>query len=174
MGKRNRQGTAASVLYRTLRSNQLAKRHWWQKPLDRQPAHWDEKLWLDDAQLAVQPISAARLLFTRGNSIAATARMRPRETARNGGEVNDIPSGRLIDARALEPPEQRATGTARKRNASFGFDFSWSLTDQHHLRIRRLRYDRPDYFAEATPAAARESGAMSVERERSCLSVHDE
>jgi hypothetical protein len=99
--------------------------------------------------------------------------MRSGKTAGNGGDVNAVASGCLIDAGALEPPEQRAPGTAREWNASFRFHLSRRLTDEHRLRIRRLRDYRPDSFAEATPAASRESRAMSVERERSGWSAHD-
>src|SRR5262249_28057455 len=102
--------------------------------LDRQPPNRDQQLRANDAELALEPLTACVLLLTRRNPVAAPARTRTRKAARDRRDVDATPRGRLVDARAREPAEERLASASRKGATAGRFDLSRRLPDEHHVR----------------------------------------
>ena len=92
--------------------------------------------------------------------------MRPRIAARDGGDVEQLPRGRLVEARALEPAEERAAGAAGERLAARRLDLARRLTDEHRPRRARVRDDRQNRPTRGRTAGTRRA-ARSARRARS-------
>lgn len=146
--ERNHNRLPASVVDCLLCTDQLRQRNVRKKPLNRQPAHWNQNRRLNDLQLCLEPIGAARLLLTARNAVPSPAGVWSRVAARDSRDVNGLARRDLVDSRSGEPTKESLSRSARKRYSTFGLHLSGSLTHEHHLRIGRLREDRPNPRAE--------------------------
>lgn len=137
VGQGNQIKPCFAIPYPKLLPNALVQPPIRQELFDRQLAHRNHQLWLENLHLFLQPRPTVRNLLTRRHSISARL-LFPGKTAAHRRHVNPTPETRLIQpGLLLEPLEERLSCRPRKRPSKHRFLIARSLSHQQNLAHHR-------------------------------------
>lgn len=162
--QRNGDDLRTGALDLVLASDQRLQWQTRKKALDRETADGDDKPRAQKAELVVEPTGAGSAFGGRGHAITATTWARTGITARDCRDVDSLARCRFVETDALEPAEERLSGTAGEGAAARALDLPRRLANEHDTRSASERDDRSHVFAMSATLAGSERMAVRLER----------